>query len=125
MGRNRASAKKAGTSFETLIAHYLATHVDERIERRAHNGPKDRGDISGLSHLGHRIVVECKNTTVTDLPGWSREAQIEAGNDDALLGVVCHKRRGNARPEDQWVTMTLADLVALLMGERPDSEDED
>ena len=50
MTRNRASARKAGASFESLIAGYFAAYVDDRIERRTKNGSKDRGDVSGLRH---------------------------------------------------------------------------
>lgn len=125
MTRNRSSAKKAGTRFETAVAAYLAANVDDRIERRTRNGVKDRGDISGLRGLfGKRIVVECKDVARTDLPGWVREAAVEAGNDDALAGVVVAKRRGTTDPGEQWVHMTLADLVALLTGERPLSRED-
>jgi hypothetical protein len=57
--RNRASPGKAGSAFETLVSNYLAATVDDRIERRARNGSKDRGDVSGFRHMGERIVVEC------------------------------------------------------------------
>lgn len=118
--RNRASAKKAGTSFETAVAAYLAANVDDRIERRTRNGSKDRGDISGLRGLfGGRLVVEVKNTARTNLAGWAAEAELERGNDDALAGLVVHKRHGVGDPGQQWVTCTLASLVALLTGERP------
>ena len=118
--RNRASAKKAGSRFESLVAAYLAAHVDSGIERRARNGAKDRGDISGLRGiLGRRLVVECKDTTRTALAEWAREAEIERGNDDAIAGLVVHKRHGVGDPGQQWVTCTLADLVALLTGSRP------
>ena len=88
MTRTRASAKKAGTSFETLIAGYLAQHVDDRIERRTKSGAKDRGDIGGLRHHGHRLVLECKNTAKTLLGPWATEAEVERGNDDALAGLI-------------------------------------
>jgi hypothetical protein len=52
--RSRASAKKAGSAFETLVANYLASTVDDRVERRTRNGGKDRGDLSGLRHMGER-----------------------------------------------------------------------
>ncbi|WP_222844471.1 hypothetical protein [Saccharomonospora sp. CUA-673] len=45
-------------------------------------------------------------------------------NDDAAVGLVIHKRHGNANPAEQWVSMTVADLVALLTGERPEGADE-
>ena len=118
MTRNRASAKAAGTRMETLVATYLAAHVDDRIERRTRNGGKDRGDISGLRHMGARVVVEVKSTARPDLAGWAAEAEIERRNDDANAALVIHKRHGKGQPGDQWVTCTLADLVALLNGDR-------
>lgn len=122
MTRNRRSAKAAGTRFESSIAAYLRNHLDDdRIERRAKTGAKDRGDISGVrTPHGGRVVIECKNVSRSALAGWVAEAEIERGNDDALVGVVAHKRHGVGDPADQYVTMTLADFVALLDGERPD-----
>ena len=120
MSRTRASAKAAGTRFESQVAAYLAEHVDDRIERRAKTGAKDRGDIAGVRHRGQRVVIECKDTTRATLGPWVNEADVERGNDDALVGVVAHKRHGNGKPGDQFVTMTLRDFVALLTGERPD-----
>lgn len=119
MTRNRASAKKAGTSFESLVAAYLAEHVDDRIERRRLTGSKDRGDLSGIRLHGQRVAVECKSTSRINLGSWIGEAHTAAGNDDALVGIVCHKRHGKGRAADQWVTMTLADLVAVMTGSRP------
>lgn len=129
MTRNRASAKKAGTSLETAVAAYLAEHVDDRIERRARNGEKDRGDIAGVrlseALRGGRVVIECKNTSRTALATWAAECEAERGNDDAVAGVTVHKRHNvneKTRPGDQWVTCTLADLVALITGHRPEED---
>ena len=118
MTRTRKSAKAAGARFESLVAEFLAAHVDDRIERRTRHGAKDRGDISGFRHMGGRVVVEVKNTSRIDLAGWAAEAEVERGNDDATVGMVVHKRHGRGDPADQWVTMTLADLVALINGNR-------
>lgn len=121
MTRSRATAKAAGTSFETLMANYLAQALDDdRIERRAKTGAKDRGDIGGIRIHGQRLVIECKNHSRLDLAGWIVQAQIEAGNDDALAGIVIHKRRGTAKPERMYVTMTVAELVAILTGQKAD-----
>jgi hypothetical protein len=38
--RSRASAKKAGSAFETSVANYLAATVDNRIEHRSSNGAR-------------------------------------------------------------------------------------
>lgn len=119
MTRSRASAKAAGTRFETLIATCLALHVDDRIERRARNGKADRGDIGGVRHMGSRVVLECKDVSRLNLSGWVDEAEIERGNDDAIAGLVVHKRRGHGDPLDQYVTCTVRDLIALLTGDRP------
>ena len=119
MSRTRKSAKAAGTRFETLVATYLSENVDDRIERRTRSGARDRGDISGVRHRGERVVLECKDTARTDLAGWIREAHLEAGNDDARIGVVVHKRRGTTNPAQQWVHMTLADLAWLLGADHP------
>ena len=118
MARNRASAKKAGTQMETLVAGYLNQHVDDRIERRRLTGSKDRGDIAGLRHMGQRIAVEVKNTARLTLAAWANEAEIARGNDDAGVAMIIHKRHGKGQPADQWVTMTLGDFVALLVGDR-------
>ena len=124
MSRNRKSARAAGQRFESLVAAYLNRHVDDRIERRRLGGAgNDRGDISGLRHMGQRIVIECKDYGGQLKPGpWIEETHIEAGNDSALLGIVVAKRRGTTDPGSQFVLMTLNDLVALLTGERPDSD---
>lgn len=118
LARNRQSAKAAGTRFERQIADHLAAALeDDRIDRRIKTGAKDRGDITGLRVRGRRLVAECKNTTRMTLSAWITEAHIEAGNDDALTGVVIHKRHGVHHPGAQWVSMTVDDLVAIITGQ--------
>ena len=123
MARTRTSARKAGSRFERVIADYLASTVDDRIDRRTKTGAKDRGDIGGIrlspALRGGRVVAEVKDCARIALAAWHREADVERGNDDAVVGVVIHKRHGVGWPGDQWVTMTVDDLVALLTGERP------
>ena len=124
MTRNRQSAKQAGTRFETSIATYLAGELDDdRIERRRLSGRFDRGDIAGLRHHGQRLVLECKDYGGRLTVGpWVEEAHTEAGNDDALAGLVIAKRRGTTNPGAQYVLMTVNDLIALLTGHRPDND---
>lgn len=120
MPRSRASAKQAGARFEQGIADHLSFEVDDRIERRVKHGMHDRGDISGLRVLGNRVVVECKDYGGRILAGeWINEAHLEAGNDDAIAGIVIAKRKGTTKPGEQWVLMTVDDLVALITGDRP------
>ena len=114
-------SQQKGTSFETSIAKGLASALDDdRIERRAKTGTKDRGDIAGVRLRGQRVVIECKHEAtgkVFKLPEWVDEAQEEAANDDALVGVVVHKRAKTTDPMRQWCSMTVADFVAILTGE--------
>lgn len=120
MTRTHRSAKDAGTRFERSTADYLAARLaDNRIDRRAKTGSKDRGDLGGVrTPHGGRVVVECKDVARLALAEWVAEAETERGNDDALVGLVIHKRRGVADPGAQYVTMTVDDLVALLCGHR-------
>ena len=115
VGRNLKSAKAAGSRFERLIAD----HLNERlyglsVDRQVKTGALDSGDIAGVHLAGRRLAIECKNVTRLDLPKWTREAHAEAGNIGGAAGVVIHKRHGNGKPEDQWVTMTVTDLVTIV-----------
>lgn len=116
MTRSRASAKKAGSSFERQISDYLRdTLSNPNIDRMVKAGALDKGDIANVrdSH-GRLIAIECKNTATMSLPQWEREATTEALNYGAHAGVIVHKRRGTAQPQEQWVTMTTETLTKLL-----------
>lgn len=113
--RNHKSARQAGTKFERQIANHLAQHLNPTIDRKPHNGPKDTGDIGGVTTThGHKLTIECKNTTKTQLAQWIKEAHKEAQNDQAITGIIAHKRHGNNNPGEQWITMTLNDLIQIL-----------
>lgn len=121
MSRNRRSARQAGTRFERSIADALAAALDDdRIDRRPKTGSKDRGDVGGVRLHGQRVVIEVKDCATLRLPEWTAEAHVEAGNDDALVGVVVHKRKGVSDPMRQWVSCTVADLVAIISGQPVD-----
>lgn len=117
---------RKGASFERSIADYLAEHWDDRIDRRVKTGAKDKGDIANFRIVGpHKLVMECKNVKVTNLTGWVREAHTEAENDDATTGVVVHKRRGVGDPGQQFVTMTVNDLLTIIRTAKGESRDSD
>lgn len=123
MTRSRASAKAAGSRFERSIADYLAEHVDDRIDRRVKTGAKDKGDIAGVRAHGGRVVLEAKDYGGRiNAAEFYTEADIERGNDDAIVGMAVVKRRGTTDPGDQWVLGTVRDLVALLTGHRPEEK---
>ena len=118
MTRSNRSARAAGSRFEKSIADALAWHLkDDRIERRVTNGARDRGDIASVrTRDGQRLVVECKDHARLELGRWVTEAHYEAINDNAVAGMVVHKRRGTADPLEQYVTLTLGDLLRIGWG---------
>lgn len=119
MARTNRSARQAGARTERVVADYLAAQLDDdRIDRRVKTGAKDRGDIGGIRVHGQRLVIEVKDCAKQAIPAWVAEAHVEAGNDDALTGVVVAKRRGTTDPGRFWVHMTVDDLLALLTGQR-------
>jgi hypothetical protein len=102
-----------------MIADYLKANGFPFADRRVRNGAKDRGDIGGVGVHDQRLVFEAKNTTRISLGSWAAEAETERLNDEALAGIIIHKRHGKGQAGDQWATLTLADLVAILTGNRP------
>lgn len=117
MTRTRATAKQAGSTFNRLIANGLAqTLGNDNIDRAVQRGKKDIGDVANVRHPnGGRVAVECKDYGGRLLPAqWIKEAQAEATHYGAVAGVVVAKRRGTTKFEDQWVLMTMAELITLL-----------
>lgn len=121
MGRSRAAAKAAGSKTERSVADYLAATIDDRIDRRAKTGAKDKGDIGGLRVHGKRVVIEVKDTSKAAVKPYLDEAEVERINDGAFAAFVVQKRIGvgHTRPGDLLVQMTLRDLAAIITGERP------
>jgi hypothetical protein len=117
--RNRKSARDAGAKFERRVAEWLANRLgDDRIERRVKNGTKDRGDVAGVKTIrGGRVVIEAKDHSgeVKYTP-WLREAEIERGNDDAVIGCVVVKRAGITDIGEQLVLMNVETLARLIEG---------
>ena len=119
MSRSRASARQAGSQFERALADWFAWRLkDDRIDRRVKRGANDRGDIGGLRTVtGARIVVEAKDYGGRILASqWLAEAAIEAGNDDAPVGVVIAKRKGTTDPARQYVLMDAETFARLIEG---------
>ena len=117
--RSRASAKAAGSRFEQVIASWLAKRLgSDFIERRAKNGRNDRGDLSGIKTIrGGRVVAELKDYGGSLQPStWLKEAEVEARNDDAPIGVVIAKRKGTRDPAEQFCLMTVETFARLLEG---------
>ena len=110
-------SKRKGTSFEVLIRDFLNAWWDYRIVRVAQAGKNDLGDLANFEVSGSRVAIECKGITEykSNLSGWIQEAKREAQNINAVAGIVIHKRAGKGQAVDQYVTMTLGDLVRILL----------
>ena len=104
-----SKSKQLGTLWETAIVNYLLPKWPT-VERRALTGALDKGDIAGLPG----VVIEAKNHGTLKLSAWVAEAQTEAVNAGAWLGVVWVKRRGKASAADAYVVMSGEQFAALL-----------
>lgn len=113
-------AKAKGTAFETLIVTALQQHLGPEVCRRTTSGAKDRGDVHGLYIRGLRTVAELKNTKATQLGAHWNEVEVERGHDDADVGILVHKRHGKGQALDQWVTLTVRELLTIMTGTRPE-----
>lgn len=114
---NRSKAK--GTHEETAIVDFLAS-CGIRARRVTLSGAKDKGDIELLDFP---IIIEAKNRTRVDLNTYVDEANIEADNAGAQIGVAWHKRIRKGSPGDHFVTMdgaTFVKLLALIKQSNPD-----
>ena len=101
-------SRQKGTAFETLVVDYLRQHFPYAMRHPLH-GTVDLGDVHGVPGL----VVQCKNAKRTELSEWIKSAHEQAANAGVSYGIVVHKRRGKAHAEEQFVTLTLDDFVAM------------
>lgn len=108
MSRQRAK----GTAAETAVVNYLRGQGFPHAERRALAGSADRGDVAGL--IG--TVIEVKDCARVELSAWVDEANREADNDHAQIGVVWHKRRRKSSPA-RWFVTTDGETFAFLLRE--------
>lgn len=110
MTRSRATAKKAGTAWETAIVQTLIAYGYPHAERRRLSGAHDRGDIAGVPG----VVIEAKNTNRLELAAAVDEANIEAANAHVPIGVAWFKRKGKPSPLDGYVVMDGATFLRLI-----------
>lgn len=104
-----SASRAKGTAAETAVVRSLQAGGFKHAERRALNGAKDRGDVTGIPG----VVIEVKNEKRMRLAEWVDEAHKEASYGD-LIGAVWHKRRGFVRPGDWYVTMDGETFMGLL-----------
>jgi hypothetical protein len=110
MTRNRSTAKKAGTSWETDIVRALVDAGWPYAERRRLSGAADKGDIAGVPG----VVIEAKNVGEIKLSAALDEALRERDNAAAVYGVAWIKRARKSAAEDGYVVMDGAQFLSLL-----------
>ena len=110
MSRNRASAKSAGTSWESAIVKTLIDMGWVHSERRRLSGAFDKGDIAGIPG----VVIEAKNVAKIELAAFLDEAEVERVNARATVGVAWIKRKGKTDPLAGYVLMSGQQFVHLL-----------
>lgn len=106
---NRSGQK--GTDGETRVVRCLQAFYP-MAERRAKQGSRDRGDVGGICP---RLVIEVKAAPKRyEISEWLKEADREAGNDEAELAVVWFKLKGTTDPLNWPVMMRGRYFVDLL-----------
>lgn len=105
-----SASKQKGTRWESAIVDFLQAYGWPHAERRALNGIRDRGDITGLPG----VVIEAKSTKAYRLGEWVNEANAEAQNARAELGVVWAHRVGRSSAADGYVIMDGESFARLL-----------
>jgi hypothetical protein len=116
----RKSHKARGANFETDVRDWFRANGYD-AERLARTGAKDEGDIAIRSDfLGYIGVIEAKapgQSGRIDLPGWTREAQLEATHyaearkikREAVMPAVVIKARGKGIA-DAYLVLRLGDV---------------
>lgn len=106
-----SASKARGSAFELGVLKYLR-EAGFDTERLRLAGKEDEGDLVVKDGAIH--ILECKATARLDLPGYLREAEVEAGNyakhrnlDPAIVNGVAVIKRRNASIGQAYVVMTL------------------
>lgn len=103
-----STSRRKGSRAEVAVVHAL--------RRAGWEADTSRNVLEGR-RAGDDIVwdgpasIEVKDHAKLDLAGWLRQAQENAGDDPA---VVWHKKRGTARAEGWYVTMSGEDFLRLV-----------
>ena len=116
----RKSHKARGAHFEVEVRDWFRSRKFS-AERLARAGKNDEGDVVIHSDfIGNIGILECKAPgagNAIDLSGWTKEAQVEAGNYakarglsiESILPAVVIKARGKAIA-DAYLVFRLGDL---------------
>ena len=111
--RTMSRAKQKGTNAESAVVSYLQSRFPyAQIERRALQGSRDRGDITGLPG----IVIEVKADKSYRITEWLKETEQERINDNARLGILVVKPKGigSANTNKWWAIVPFEVMVDLM-----------
>lgn len=103
-------ARSKGSQAEREVVNACERAGLVYAERAPRWGAKDKGDVVGIPG----VVIEVKNRKEMALSTWLDEAQVEARNAEADLGIVVHKRRGVTKAEGWYCTALFGDILFLL-----------
>jgi len=105
-----AHSTNKGKTYELDVFKWLSQWRHLRYIRQ--NAPGWEG-CDGVM-LDGLVSVEIKNQKTMNLAGWVDQARAQADNEEALAGVVIHKRRGRAGVQEHYVTMQVDDFAELV-----------
>lgn len=105
-----ATSRRKGSRAEVAVVHALRRAGWEAdTSRNVLEGRRTGDDIAWSGPAS----IEVKDVAKTDLSGWLRQAQENAGD---RVPVVVHKKRGvpNTKAEGWYATLTFGDLLRLI-----------
>ncbi len=102
-------SKQKGTAWETAAVGYFREHGHPNAERKAQQGAKDCGDITGVPDW----TCELKATKTLALAEALAEAETERLNAGTRYCAAIIKRRGKTDPGQAYVVMTLQQFCDL------------
>ena len=101
-----------------MLAYVKRALDDERPERRALHGRKDRGDIARVFAHGHEGIIECKRSQklgAATMAEFQRQTLDERENADADFALLAVKNFNHGTGEGFcWVT--IRDLTRICLG---------
>ena len=103
-------ARRKGQVYERDVFHFLQAwpELDYTPENRSGYDGED-----GRMHLPYtEVSIEAKNQKAMELAEWIDQAREQASGDPA---IVIHKRRGRSSVAEHYATMSVSDLVTLLL----------
>ena len=107
-GMSGATSRRKGSRAEVAVVHALrAAGWAADTSRNVLEGRRTGDDIVWDGPAS----IEVKDVAKMDLSGWLRQAQENAGE---RVGVVWHKRRGQADAASWYVTIEAADFLRLI-----------